>query len=161
MIKGTLDRKKIGEILVERGLITSQDLERALRHQKNFPGSFLGEILVSLGVLTEIDIVTALVLQCNLPYIAVSKYMVDAGVVELIPAEMARQEKLVPLDRIGSVLSIVMSGPLRDVLRARVEQVTGCKVAMFITTPTEIDRALDRLYPRLGSTPSTAAGGNC
>ncbi|MBF0387180.1 MAG: hypothetical protein HQL20_04920 [Candidatus Omnitrophica bacterium] len=153
MTKSCLDRKLIGEILVERGLITQRDLDLALEHQKTCPGSFLGEILIRLGVLSEIDIVTALVVQCNLPYIAVSKHIVDAEVVRLIPAEMARRERVVPLDRIGTVLSIVMAGPLNDAFRHKVEEVTGCKIAMFITTPTEIDNALNRFYPENNAGP--------
>ena len=147
MTKCSLDRKLMGAILLERGLITPQDLERALDHQKSSPGSFLGEILVRLGILTEIDIVTALVLQCNLPYISISKHRIDDEVARLIPAATARRDRVIPLDRIGSVLSIVMAGPLDDTLRWQLEQVTGCKIAMFITTPAEIDGALDRLYP--------------
>ncbi len=147
MTKCCLDRKLIGEVLVERGLITRQDLDLALKHQKASPGIFIGEVLIRLGILTEIDIVTALVLQCNLPYISVSKHMVDCDVAQLIPVEMARRDRLIPLDRIGNVLSIVMSGPLDDALRAEVERVTGCNIATFITTPTEIDIALDRFYP--------------
>ncbi len=68
--------------------------------------------------------------------------------VRLIPADMARRDRVIPLDRIGSVLSIVAGGPLDDVLREQVEQVTGCKIATFISTPTEIDLALKRLYPK-------------
>ncbi|MEI6438107.1 MAG: hypothetical protein WCO69_05100 [Candidatus Omnitrophota bacterium] len=147
MTKCCLDRKLIGEILVERGLISQVDLDSALSHQKSTPGSFLGEILIRLGVLTEIDIVTALVLQCNLPYIAVSKHLIEPEVARLIPAVMARRERVIPLDRIGNVLSIVVPGPLRESLREELERVSGCKIAMFITTPTEIDGALDRLYP--------------
>lgn len=151
MMKCCLDRRLIGEILVERGLITRLDLGRALDYQKTVPGIFLGEILIRLGILTEIDIVTALVLQCNLPYITVSKYTVTAEVARLIPAEMARRDRVVPLDRIGNVLSLVMTGPLQEALRGEVERVTGCRIALFITTPTEIDNALERLYPLSGS----------
>lgn len=146
-----LDRKMIGEILVERGLITQRELDCALERQKASSGMFIGEILVALGVLSELDIVTALVVQCNLPYIVVSKYRVDAEVVRLIPQEMARRERVVPLDRIGNVLSVVMSGPMEDELRGHVERVTGCRIAMFITTPAEIDQALERLYPVTGA----------
>jgi type IV pilus assembly protein PilB len=150
MAKGNRDRRLIGQILVERGLITQALLEQALSVQKAdaLPVQ-LGEVLIRLGYVSEIDIVTALVLQCNLPYIAVNKHMIDAEVLALVPPEMAHREKLVPLDRIGNILSVVMPMPPEDDLRSTIEAMTGCRIAIFISTSTEINTALDRLYPML------------
>jgi type IV pilus assembly protein PilB len=147
MIKFYLERKLIGEVLVERGVITQAQLDRALEVQHSSgTGEYIGEILMRLGYLNEIDIMTALVLQCNLPYIAVSKHEVSPEVLGLIPADFARRSRLVPLDRIGNILSIVMMNPMDENKRQEVEMITGCKIATFISTRSEIDAALKRFY---------------
>ena len=148
MRQGCHDRRLIGEVLLERGMITDVQLQEALVVQKAEGGrAFLGEVLMRLGYVSEIDIVTALVLQCNLPYIAVMKHSIDSDVARLIPADVARRDRLVPLDRIGNILSVVMQNPLDDAMRDEVEQLTGCHIATFISTRSEIDQALMRLYP--------------
>jgi type IV pilus assembly protein PilB len=147
MIKFYLERRLIGEIFVERGVISQAQLDRALEvQQTSGTGEYIGEILMRLGYLNEIDIVTALVLQCNLPYIAVSKHDVSPEVLGLIPADFARHSRLVPLDRIGNILSVVMMNPMDENKRQEVEMITGCKIATFISTRSEIDAALKRFY---------------
>jgi type IV pilus assembly protein PilB len=142
------DRRLIGEILVERGIVTEKELAQALAAQKSAgAGKYLGEILVAQGHVSEMDIVTALVVQCNLPYIAISRHIIDPGVARLIPAAVARRSRLVPLERIGNILSVVMYNPLNDAMRQEIEQLTGCHIATFISTRAEIDEAILRLYP--------------
>ncbi len=138
----------IGEILIERGFITQAQLEKALAAQKDQGGCvYLGGVLIGLGYVTEIDIVTAVVLQCNLPYIAVSKHLIDPQIARLIPADVACGNRLVPLDRIGNILSIVALNPLDAKVRRELEGLTGCHIAMFISTASQIDQALARAYP--------------
>jgi type IV pilus assembly protein PilB len=145
--KCCLEKRLIGEILVSRQMVTAAQLDEALRVQRTQrPGVFLGEVLIQLGYVSDIDIVTALVLQCNLPYIAVSKHEIAREVLALVPAEVARREKVVPLDRIGSVLSLVMHNPIDAKLREDLERATGCQIAVFISTRGEIERALERFY---------------
>ena len=142
------DRRLIGEILVDRGSITPVQLQQALAVQKGDASRpYLGEVLTNLGYVTEIDIVTALVVQCNLPYIAVTKHIIDKDIARLIPADVARRDRLVPLDKIGNILSVVMLNPLDEKTRRDVESLTGCHIATFISTRSEIDQALARLYP--------------
>ena len=141
------ERRLIGEILVERGLVTPQQLAQALALQCSAQKpEFIGEILIRLGYVTEIEIVTALVLQCNLPFIAVSKHEIDPAVLALIPPEIARRERIIPLDRIGKILSVVMQNPLDNELREDVERLTGCCIATFISTRAEIESALTKFY---------------
>ncbi|MBF0594216.1 MAG: hypothetical protein HQL22_04545 [Candidatus Omnitrophica bacterium] len=160
MAKCCLERKLIGEILVERGLVTAEALDQALEYQKKLPGVYIGEVLIRLGLLTEIDIVTALVVQCNLPFIAISKHLVDEAVIRLIPAEFAHGHRLIPLDRIGNVLSIVIVSPIGDQLRSEVEQMTGCQIALFISTCSEIETALKRFYPEFPTNTLSARAGS-
>ncbi len=135
----------IGEILVKRKLITEKQLNDALLLQEK-QKEFLGEILVKLGYLQERDIVVALIVQCGLPYIAVNKYDIDPSVIKLIPEELARSLQVVPLDRVGNILSVVMINPLNPSMKEQLEQITGCGIATFITTKSEITEAISRFY---------------
>ena len=135
----------LGEILIQRKLITRDQLQAALDTQKA-KGGFIGEILVNFGFLDERDIVVALVIQCGLPYIAVNKYIIDPWIVRLIPKEVAQQEKVIALDRIGEVLSVVMVNPLTDDKKNYLETLTKCRVVTFISTKSEIEEAIARNY---------------
>ena len=139
------ERLLIGEILIKRKRITKEQLEHALQVQKKESG-FVGEILVKLGYLEERDIVVALVVQCGLPYIAVNKYAIDPQVVRMIPKETACQERLIALDRIGDILSVVMTNPLSGDKKAKLEALTKCRIATFISTKSEIEEAITKNY---------------
>ncbi len=139
------NRLLLGEILIQRKCITKEQLTHALEAQQKENG-FVGEILVKLGYLEERDIVVALVIQCGLPYIAVNKYELDYQVVGLIPEDIARRERIIALDRIGDVLSVVMTNPLSVAKQEMLEQLTKCRVATFIATKTEIDQAIEQSY---------------
>lgn len=140
-----MERQLIGEILVKRNIITPRQLAEALKLQKE-EKDFVGEILVRLGYLQEIDIVVALMVQCSLPYIAVNKYTIAPEVLKLIPEELARSMRLVPLDKAGGVLSVVMINPLTLAMKEQLEKITKCRIATFIATKTEIDEAILRSY---------------
>lgn len=139
------NRQMIGEILVKRNVITPKQLEEALTLQKQ-EKEFVGEILAKLGYLQERDIVVALMVQLGIPYIAVNKYTIDPEVIKLIPEELARSMHLIPLDKVGGVLSVVMINPLNPAMKEQLEKITGCRIATFIATKTEIDEAIYRWY---------------
>lgn len=134
------ERYRLGDILVKRRVITPEQLAQALKIQKR-EQKYLGEILIQLGYLEERDIVVALVVQYNLPYIAIDRYTVDSHIVRLIPEPFLREHCIFPLDRVGEVLSVVMANPLDQAVRAELKRMTGCRIAPFIATKTEIQRA--------------------
>ena len=138
-------KRFLGEILLEREKITPDQLELALRTQRR-DGGYLGEILVNLGFLDEQEVIAALVIQCHLPYIAVDRYEINRDVVALVPKEMACRYCIIPLDRVGDVLSLVMLDPLDMDIRADVGQRTNCRVAPFISTRREIEKAIGQCY---------------
>ena len=135
----------LGEILIQRKRITREQLDSALQTQKQ-KGGFIGEILVNYGLLDERDIVVALVIQCGLPYIAVNKYTIDPQIIHLIPKEVALQEKVIALDRIGEILSVVMVNPLGEDKIKHLEALTKCRIVTFISTKGEIEEAIARNY---------------
>ena len=136
-----IDKPLIGEIFVKRKMISSEQLKQALEVQKKEKG-YLGDILVNLGFIDERDIVVALIIQYNLPYIAVNKYEINQSVLKLIPKEFAQKYRLIPLDCVGEVLSVVMEDPLQLPVKEEIEKMTRYRVATFISTKTEIEQAI-------------------
>jgi type IV pilus assembly protein PilB len=93
--------ENLGDILLAAGVITSDDLTKALEYQKA-NGGRLGRALVQLGLLTEDEVTAALSRACGIPSISVADYAVNQDVIKLIPLEAAMEYQLLPLSRVGS-----------------------------------------------------------
>ncbi len=140
-------RRKLGEILRASGIITDQQLQKALEFQKG-EGGLIGEILIKLGFVGEIEIVQALTAQYGFPYMPVENYELNRDMVNIIPENMARQYGIVPIDVMGDILTVAMSNPLNDKAIEDVELLTRKKVQVFIGTVTGISGALNKLYKK-------------
>ncbi len=141
----TTTKELLGEILIRRGLLNLDQLNKALEIQKK-ESKYIGEILIQSGFVDERDIVVALVVQCNLPYIAVDKYEIDRAILQIIPVEVLRKNLVIPLDRVGDILSVVMADPLNMAFRKELERLTNCQIAAFIATKYEIEKAIIRWF---------------
>ncbi|MFH1655056.1 MAG: PilZ domain-containing protein [Candidatus Omnitrophota bacterium] len=138
-------KKKIGRILLEQGLITKKILNEALRFQKKF-GGFLGNYLIRHGYVAEKDIVLCLSSQYGFPYIELSNYKIDQEVINLIPAPIAEKYCLMPIDKLGELVTIAIANPLSQEAINVVKLTTGCEVQVFISTYSEIKAALESHY---------------
>ncbi|MFT5207204.1 MAG: type IV pilus assembly protein PilB [Candidatus Omnitrophota bacterium] len=144
-MKKRTNYKRLGELLVERSVITAEQLELALADQKKNSG-LLGEILISWGYTTEESIVGALIDQYKFAYIQTSTYQSSEEVIRLIPKEMATRYSLVGLDKFGERITVAMSDPLNEEAIIKLEEETGCAVDPLITTYTEIMRTIELHY---------------
>src|SRR3989338_1493525 len=129
MIKRIVN-KQLGELLIERGVINQRQLEKVLI-VKQEKGGLIGEILVELGYAKEEDIAQALTAQYGFPYLPLNNYEINAEIVNIIPARVARQYLLIPIDKIGSNLTVAMSNPLNTQAGEGVELMSGCSVQTF------------------------------
>ena len=139
--------KRIGEVLLERGLINHKELEQALAHQKQH-GGLLGQVLIQLGYISEQEVALALTAQYGFPYLPLDNYEIETGVAELIPEQLARQYCLIAIDRIGNALTLAMADPSNVRAIEDVELLTKCVVQTFVSTPTEIGKAIEKHYQR-------------
>jgi len=154
--------KRIGEVLLERGMISHKELQKALAYQKEH-GGLMGQILIQLGCVTEQEVALALTAQYGFPYLPLDNYEIDNGLTELIPEDVARQYCLIPIDRIGNALTLAMADPSNVKAIEDVELMTKCVVQTFVSTPSDILKAIDKHYkkssPGAGSPPKEATGG--
>ncbi|MBL7155573.1 MAG: hypothetical protein ISS90_00330 [Candidatus Omnitrophica bacterium] len=140
-----LVKKQLGELLIERGVITRAQLEKALQVQKE-KGGLIGQVLVLLGFTKEEEIAQALTVQYGFPYLPLENYELTKEVVRLVPENVARQYCLITVDKIGDTLTIAMSNPLNMKAVEDIELLTNCNVQIFVSTMTDINNALDKLY---------------
>src|SRR3989338_5275825 len=104
------ERPRLGEILIQRKLLSTEQLDKALKIQKE-KDELLGQILLGLKFVEERDIVVALILQCGIPYISITKYTIDPKIVQLVPEALAKKFHLIPIDRIAEILNVVIVYP--------------------------------------------------
>ncbi len=138
--------KHLGELLVERGLIARDHLEKALEYQQLNAGILFGEALIKLGFATEEDIAQALTCQYGFPYLPLASYEIDADVVRSVPGSVCDQFCLIPIDKIGKSLTLAMANPLNMKAVENVELLTGCTVQAFVSTTTDIRQAVKKYY---------------
>ena len=137
--------KKLGELLMDAGLITLAQLDQALELQKD-KGGLIGEILVQLKFTTEEDIAKTLTAQYGFAYLPLSNYEIDAELAKMIPERVANQYCLIPIDRMSNNLTIAMSNPLNNQAVEDIETISGCSVQIFVSTTTDIRQAIEKFY---------------
>ncbi|MFH1622723.1 MAG: hypothetical protein ABIA97_06375 [Candidatus Omnitrophota bacterium] len=137
--------KLLGELLIERRVITKEDLGKALEIQKE-KGGLIGEVLVDLELAKEEDIAQALTAQYGFPYLPLVNYVIEPEVIKTIPKNVCLQYCLVPIDKIGNNLTLAMSNPLNREALEDIEEITKCTVQIFVSTTTDVRNALSKYY---------------
>lgn len=136
-----VNRLNLEELLLKEKFVTEEDLKKAKNYQKQYGGN-LTNILIKLGFINEEQLVIALAKQLGIPHVKLSNYKLDPEVVEILPENVIRREKVIPLAKSGNVLTIATADPLNvlliDSLRAR----TGYEIQTIVATPTEIEQAI-------------------
>ncbi len=144
MIKRIIS-KKVGELLIERGIVTPEQLSEALERQKQF-GGYVSQHLIALKYVSESDIAVCLSNQYNFAYLPLKHYSIGKDVLGLIPLKWVMIYTLIPVDRIGRALSVAMADPLNEGIIRMLEQLTNCEIQVFISTYSEIKEAINQYY---------------
>ncbi|MEJ2170006.1 MAG: ATPase, T2SS/T4P/T4SS family [Desulfobacterales bacterium] len=138
-------RKKLGEILVEGGLLTQKQLEEALPFQKK-SNLKLGQFLVREGIVSESQIVDLVSNQLRLEKYRPDKYTVDVDLANLLPADIAHKYQAAPLSKNGLLLTIAMMDPLDINALDAIEVYTNCEVEAIICSEQQLNQLLNSLY---------------
>jgi len=136
-----LTRKKLGEILIEQGLLSEEQVQDTLRLQHQL-GLLFGETLVQQKLLSEEKLVSVLVSQFGIPYILPTAYSIPKELLEIFDPQMMRRFQFVPIDSIGSVLVVAIAGLLSEDLLREIEGQTGCTLQLFLAKMSEINAVL-------------------
>jgi type IV pilus assembly protein PilB len=141
---------KLGELLLKENMVTPQQLQEALNHQK-MGGGKLGKAFVSLGFVKDEEITSLLSRQYGVPSINLDHFEVDPTIIKIIPAETARKYQVLPLSRSGAVLTIAMADPTNVFAMDDIKFMTGYNVEPVVASEGAIEDAIERYY---GSTRS-------
>ncbi len=138
-------RKKLGEILVEGGLLTQKQLDEALPFQKRSHLK-LGQFLVREGIVNESQIVELVSSQLRLEKYRPENYSIDMDLINLLPADLAHKYQVAPLQKNGLLLSIAMVDPLDINALDAIELMTNCEVEAIICSEQHLNNLLSSLY---------------
>ncbi|MBF0407186.1 MAG: Flp pilus assembly complex ATPase component TadA [Candidatus Riflebacteria bacterium] len=138
-------KRRLGDLLIDCSLITQEQLSQALAYQKS-NGVKLGQALIEMGIVTEQDIIWALGNQLNVSFIHLSSEIVDKSVLELVSIEYIKERKIIPLYKSGKQLSICMVDPLdTDVIDMLASQ-TGFEISISICTNFDFEQTYKALF---------------
>jgi type IV pilus assembly protein PilB len=139
------EKKRLGEMLVEAGLVTEAQIKEALKVQKE-TGERLGRILVQKNIISEDNMVQLLAEQLGIPRVNLNDYLIDPQIIALVPEDLARRYILIPLFKVGDVLTVAMSDPSNVFALDEVGYKTNCAVEPILSTEAEIKKVIDQYY---------------
>ncbi len=136
---------KLGQILVNSGVLTEEKLQQALEQQKNSKMR-LGEILISNEYLTEMQIIRSLEQQLSIPYLDLTSVTIDPTLSALLPEELARSTHAAPVKRESSVLTLAVEDPLDYNGINNIAIYTKLKINPVIAEREKIETKIRELY---------------
>jgi type IV pilus assembly protein PilB len=143
----SLKRKKLGELLIHAGLITSDNLEEALRIQKSRKKK-IGQILIDMGIVSDEQIAKALSSQLKIPFVRLIDVKIPKEIIALVPQELAENYTLIPVREVKNQLVIAMANPLEFYALDDLRFITQMKLFLTVAPQSDILSAIGRSYPR-------------
>src|SRR5512140_3177355 len=137
--------QRLGDLLVKEKVITTEQLDQALKVQKD-SGTRLGSILVKLGFLSDEDVTNFLSRQYGVPAINLTFFEIDSTVVKLIPYETAKRYQILPLSRVGSSLTIAMVDPTNVFAMDDIKFMTGFNIEPVVASESSIMAGIEKAY---------------
>jgi type IV pilus assembly protein PilB len=139
--KNAASRRKLGDLLVETGLLPPEKLTEALDIQRQ-TGKRLGQILMELEIISEDEMAFALAMQLKIPFIDLNGYELQSKVVDTIPEEVSRKFVCIPVALKDNILDVAMADPLDLNMIKDLQFITGYSIQPAISTPSQIVEAL-------------------
>jgi type IV pilus assembly protein PilB len=138
-------KKKLGEMLLEDGLITEDQLRQALTEHKR-AGVKLGQYITRNGMINEDTMVDMLSRQLKIDKYSPARYPMDMGLATLIPVDMAQKNQIAPLRKRGRLLTVALTDPLNISTLDAIEMSTNCEIAPVVCTERELNQLISSLY---------------
>lgn len=137
-------RKRLGDLLVESGVISDEQLDYALKNKSR--DEKLGDFLIKENVLTEQQLIEVLEFQLGIPHITLTKYAIDPELLQLVPRELAKRANIMPVRRDKNKLLIAMSDPMDYFAIEEVRMATGCQIETSIAAKDDLYRTITKYY---------------
>ena len=141
-----LTNKRLGEIMVDDGLLSEDDLHQALTHQANHPGIHLGTTLEQMGSASQEQITASLAKKLGIPYVDISHFEIPDAVIRQISPDIALQHNILPLAKHNSRLIIATDNPLNWQAQEVVRFHTNQHVEVVVTSSSMLGKLLEKYY---------------
>jgi type II secretory ATPase GspE/PulE/Tfp pilus assembly ATPase PilB-like protein len=134
--KGT----RIGEVLIEAGLATAEDIEKALGEQRRRGGKRIGQILVEMKLVSEVDLSMTLAKKFQLPFVDLDQCAINIQALEELPKDFIEKNKVLPVDADAKIITVALADPLAvdtiDSIRLRTKK----QVCEVVVTPSQLEK---------------------
>jgi type IV pilus assembly protein PilB len=138
------ERKRLGDLLVEAGLITKEQLFSTLEEKSR--GQKLGDALLQRGYITEQQLIEVLEFQLGIPHVSLYRYPFETNLFHLIPKEQAKRNLMIPLKKEGDKLFVAMADPMDFYAIEDLRLATGFFIETAIATKDDILKAINKYY---------------
>ncbi|MGB9552961.1 MAG: type II secretion system ATPase GspE [bacterium] len=145
-------RKRIGEILVELGYLTQEQLNKALevvqatKSSRDHSRELIGKVLINMGLINEEQLAQAIAQQWNIPFVNLDNVNLSLEIARTVPEDVCRRYKLIPVGKEGEKLFIAMADPLDVYAIDHVRLITGLVVEPRVATESSIQAAIDKIF---------------
>jgi len=137
--------RRLGDLLVADGLLTAEQLKKALAEQKGSPEK-IGSVLVRLNFVNEDQLIGFLSRQYGVPSITLAQLDIESDVLKLVPAPIARKYEVIPVRKMGNSLALAMADPTNVFALDDISFMTNLQVLPLVASQTAIRKAIDRNY---------------
>ncbi len=137
-------RKRLGDILIELGLLTEADLQGALANKQH--DQKLGDTLVQRGLITEQQLIETLEVQLGVPHVSLYRYPFEPKLFNVVPKDFAKRKMLVPLKTVGDKLYVAMTDPTDFFAIDDLRLTTGFQIEPAIASKDDIMRTISKYY---------------
>ena len=146
----------IGQYLVEKGLLTEENLQKVLAKQKESKGKMFGDVIVDMGLISDKEFAKVLAERLNVTYVDLDEVNFVPEVVKKIPEAVARKYNLITISLVGKRLTVATNDPANFYIFEDVRIITGCNVVPVLATKLSIAKYIGKLYSA-GSAENIAA----
>lgn len=139
-------KARLGDLLVEAGIISSIQLQNALEIQEKDPAKKLGDIFIESGIITQKQLIDFLGKQLNIPTYDLSDFNFDSETIRLLPEHLIRRYKVIPVKREKDTITLAMVDPLDIMAQDNISRETGLKIKPVFAISEEIDKVIERYF---------------
>jgi type IV pilus assembly protein PilB len=145
----------LGELLINAGIMTQEDLERGIELQKGTKER-LGTVLIQNGIITENDLIEALQMQLGIEFIDLTKVTIPTEMAQVLPKNIAKQYNVVPVRMVKDELYLAMADPLNFYAAEEARRASKRKIVQMVATSAGIEHAIQVLYSNEGAAKAIA-----
>ncbi|MCA1031930.1 Flp pilus assembly complex ATPase component TadA [Bacillus timonensis] len=137
-------RKRLGDLLVEAGMISEDQLQQALKEKTE--AQKLGDVLLQKGFISEQQLIEVLEFQLGIPHVSLFRYPIDTSLISLVPKEIAKRNLIIPLKKDGDKLFVAMADPMDFYATEDLRLATGFQIETAIASKDDIIRSINKYY---------------